>query len=192
MDSDSSTESEVKFAFSISTDRDNFLRLSCDSCGRDFKTEVDPVDLESILSEQVRRVGEAIGAEPEDAGDKRAAILRCPYCEHEASLGEMHTEETACYLRRFVYRDCMLPLLNKTFASLEDSFRGQGRTAGIFSVSMRLEHHRVPAPVRPIHGPEPADMKIVAFLCCGERIKLSERWDHVSACPSCGTEVVIA
>ena len=191
MDPDSSTQSEVKFAFSISTDRDNFLRLSCDSCGRDFKTEVHPADLESVLSEQVRRVGGPIGAEPGDAGDKTAAILRCPYCAHEASLGEMHTEETACYFRRFVYRDCILPLLNKTFAGLEDGGRGPAQTAGMFSVSVRFEHHRVLAPVRPIHGPEPADMKIVEFLCCGERIKLSEHWNYVRACPFCGTEVAI-
>ena len=61
MDSDSSTELEVKFALSISADRNNFLRRSCDSCGRYFKTEIDSADLQWALSEQVRRLGAAFG-----------------------------------------------------------------------------------------------------------------------------------
>ena len=103
----------------------------------------------------------------------------------------MHTEETADYIRRLVYRGYMLPLLNKTFAGLENDSCDKGRTSSMFSVSVRIEHHRVPLPTRPIHGPEPTDMKIVEFLCCGKRIKLSERWDDVGACPFCATEVVI-
>ena len=47
------------------------------------------------------------------------------------------------------------------------------------------------SPCRPIHGPEPADMKIVEFLCCGKRVKLSEHWYDVSECPFCRTGVVI-
>ena len=192
MDSDTPTEAEVTLAISISRDRDGFLRLSCESCGRDFKTEVHPSDLESVLTEQVRRVGGPIGPEPEDTGEQRASMLGCPYCAYEASLGEMFTEETVRYIHRFAYRDCMLPLLNKGFAGLAGAFRSPSRSRGLLAISMAIEHRRVPVPVRPIHGPEPADMKIVEFLCCGERIKLSERWNEVTVCPFCGTEVAIA
>ena len=191
MDSDSSTELEVKFALSISADRNNFLRRSCDSCGRYFKTEIESADLQWALSEQVRRLGAEIGEEPDNARDKLAPPLHCPYCAHEASMSEMHTEETTNYLRRLVYQDYILPLLNKMFAGLENDFRGQGQTGGMFSVSLRFEHHRASSPCRPIHGPEPADMKIVEFLCCGKRVKLSEHWYDVSECPFCRTGVVI-
>jgi hypothetical protein len=101
----------------------------------------------------------------------------------------MHTVETVEYLRRLVYREYILPQINSTFAGLEDAFRGGGHGGGFLSISFKFTQTRSPLPVRPIHGPEPADMKIVAFLCCGKRIKVPEAWSAIEGCSYCKTPV---
>ena len=117
--------------------------------------------------------------------------LRCPFCGHEAESSEMHTPETVEYLKRLVYRDYLLPVINQTFSGLEDSpgrpGRGSGR--GLFTVSVTFQHNRVPLPPRPIHGPESPDMKVVEFLCCDRRIKVPEPWNAVEACTYCKSPV---
>ena len=42
-------DEKITFSFTFSLDRDNFFRRTCPSCGRDFKTEVEPNDLAAII-----------------------------------------------------------------------------------------------------------------------------------------------
>src|SRR5947209_4735787 len=101
-----SSEHQVRFSLEISTDRDGFLRRTCPSCGRDFKTEIDPSDLSWALNTQIQRVSEEVGVSPaEIAQEGTPDNLRCPYCRHEVESNEMHTEETVEYLKMFAYRD---------------------------------------------------------------------------------------
>jgi DNA-directed RNA polymerase subunit RPC12/RpoP len=96
----------LTFAVSLSPDRDHFLRRACPSCGREFKTEADPAELQWALAAQCKRMGVEIG---EQGGDERNAPIRCPFCGHEAGGAEMHTEETVDYLKRLIYREYVLP-----------------------------------------------------------------------------------
>lgn len=187
-----SSEHQVRFSLEISTDRDGFLRRTCPSCGRDFKTEIDPSDLSWALNTQIQRVSEEVGVSPaEIAQEGTPDNLRCPYCQHEAESNDMHTEETVEYLKMFAYRDYALPMLDRMFSDLEDSFGDRGGGGGLISFSISFKHERSPMPPRPIHGPESADMKIVNFLCCGKRIKVADMWDDVGVCTYCGTQVVL-
>jgi hypothetical protein len=186
-----SSENQVRFSISISTDRDSFLRRTCPSCGRDFKTEIDPTDLAWALSSQIQRMGIDIGAAP--AGEERAAqdFLLCPYCHHSAKASEIHTGETIEYLKHFAYREYVVPMLNKTFSELEDSLGGGNSGGGFISISVNFKHEPIPVPPRPIHGPEPADMKIVEFLCCGKQIKVLDQCMDVNECVYCRTQVAL-
>lgn len=187
------SENQISFNISIGTDRDKFLRRTCPSCGRDFKTEVDPADLSWILTTQIARASEELGLPgirvPEDTVESR---LRCPYCSHVAPASEVHTEETIEYLKRFAYRSYLIPKLNEMFSDLEDSIgRGGGGSGGFISISMSFEHEPISLPPRPIHGPDPADMKIVEFLCCGKKMKIADNWTAVNECIYCGVKVEI-
>lgn len=103
----------------------------------------------------------------------------------------MHTEETVAYLKRVVCRELVAPQVNKLLSDLDKSYGSGGDTGGLFSVSVEFEHSRSMLPTRPIHGPEPADYKIVTFLCCGKKIKVSEGWTDIHMCSFCGAEVVL-
>jgi len=186
-----SSDNKIQFEVSIATDRDQFLRRTCPSCGRDFKTVIDPADLAWALSAQIKRMGLDIGAVPD--GDEAATPnqLICPYCQHSAEANEMHTEETIEYLKRFVYRDYVVPMLNSTFSGLEDSIGGGQSGGGFLSVSVSFKHEPMPIPPRPIHGPEPADMKIVDFLCCEKQIKVADTWVELDECIYCRTRVTL-
>lgn len=174
-----------------STDRDGFLRRACNAYGREFKTEIDPADLQWALGTQCQRMGLEVG--DRDGESSGPDALRCPFCDHEAIGSEMHTDETVDYLRRLVYREYILPQINNTFAGLEDAFPGGGdHSGGFLSIWFKFTHTRSLLPVRPIHGPEPVDMKIVAFLCCGKRIKVPEAWSAIEACCYCKTPVSMA
>jgi DNA-directed RNA polymerase subunit RPC12/RpoP len=189
-----SSDQQVRFNLEISPDRDHFLRRTCPSCGRDFKTEIDPADLAWALNTQIQRVSDEVGVSPaEIAQEGTPDNLRCPYCQHVAEASEVHTEETIEYLKRFAYRDHALPMINKMFSELEDSFGGgnRGGGGGFFSISISFKHERSVLPPRPIHGPEPADMKVIEFLCCGKKIKVADRWDDVSICTYCGAQVTL-
>lgn len=190
-DRDSSNH-QVRFNLEVSMDRDGFLRRACPSCGRDFKTEIDPADLAWALNTQIHLVSDEIGVSPaETAQEGSPEELRCPYCLYEAESSEMHTGETVAYLKLFALRDYALPMIDRMLSDFADSFGSSGGGGGLFSVSISVEHHRRPTPPRPIHGPEPADMKIVNFLCCGKKIKVADRWNDVSVCTYCGAQVVL-
>jgi hypothetical protein len=184
---ENSSESLIQYGMSISTDRDRFLRRSCASCGRDFKTEIDESELQWALAFQVQRMGLEIGADATAAADLPARMLRCPYCGFEGRDQDMHTEETFNYFKRVILRECALPRLNHFFADLEDTFAGFPR-GGLVAVEFR--HTPGLKPVRPIHGPEPPDMEIIELLCCGKKLKLPvAAVTKLGACPFCNSEV---
>lgn len=189
MEGEKSAGEHLQFAVSVSTDRDQFLRRTCSSCGRDFKTAIDPIDLQWALSSYCRRMGLDVG--PENAGQHPPNRIRCPYCACEDEGSQMLTEDTVAYLKRIIYREWVFPQMHKLFSGLEESLGSRGHSGGLFSISIELRHSRSVLPARPIHGPEPADLKIVTFLCCGKKIKISEGWTDVRACSFCGTEVVL-
>lgn len=126
-----------------------------------------------------------------DDGDSGPSRIRCPYCGHEDSSAEIHTDETVDYLKRIVYREYVLPQIDQMFSGLEDSIGHRGRSEGMFSISMKFTHNRAILPSRPLHGPEPGDMKIIDFTCCKKRIKVSEAWAAIDLCSFCGQAVVI-
>ena len=179
----------LKFAVSVSPDRDHFLRRACSSCGREFKTPIDPSDLQWALSSYCQRMGLEVGVVNTDQSLPNR--IRCPYCSHEDEGSQMHTEETVAYLKRIINRECVIPLMNKLLSGLEGPLGNRGNSGGLFSISMEFKHSRSHLPVRPIHGPEPADFKIVTFLCCGNKIKVSESWNDIRTCSFCGTEVLL-
>lgn len=187
-----SSEHQVRFSLEINPDRDGFLRRTCPSCGRDFKTEIDPADLAWALNTQIQRVSEEVGVSPAEIAREGAPDnLRCPYCQHLTEANEMHTEETIEYLKMFAYRDYAMPMIDRMLSDFADSFGNRGGGGGFISISITAEHHRSPVPPRPIHGPEPADMKIVNFLCCGKKVKVVDRWSDVTVCTYCGTQVTL-
>jgi hypothetical protein len=185
----SASGDDVRLAVSIKADRDHFLRRACPSCGRQFKTEIDQVDLQWALEAQCRRVGLDVGED--DDGRDSGERLRCPFCGHEDAGAEMHTQETVEYLKRLVHRELVLPMLHKTFSGLEDAFGGSSQSRGLFSISVEFKHTRSPLPPRPLHGPDSADFKIVEFLCCGKRIKVPDNFNDVRNCTFCGADVVL-
>lgn len=141
---------QQQFAVSLKTDRDGFLRRRCPQCGRDFKTEINPADLQWELATQCRRMGVAVG---DDSGDSEPAQLRCPYCAHVAPPSDMHTEETVDYLKRLINREIVIPQLNRFTSDLEDKFPGRGHSGGMFSISMELKGSRIaPATTDPRSG----------------------------------------
>jgi hypothetical protein len=174
------TENPITLAASLSTERGNFFRRTCPSCGRDFKTEVSPADLQWVVASQVRRMGLEIGVDSNQK-ERVQSYLYCPYCDHKAASGETMTEET---VHRLIRREIVLPMLHKAFGGL-DNHRGSGM------LSITVKHERSILPQRPIHGPEPPDMRVIEFLCCGEKIKVSEAWTGTNICTFCGTPIIL-
>lgn len=189
LEEENSAREHLRLAVAISTDRDHFLRRTCPSCGRDFKTPIDPNELQWALGLHCQRMGLDVG--PENAHPSLPDQIRCPYCGHEDQSSRMHTEETVAYLKRILYREVVIPQVNKLFSGLEKSSGTGGDPGGLFSISIEFKHSRSLLPVRPIHGPEPADQKIVTFLCCGKKIKVSEGWTDIHTCSFCGAQVVL-
>jgi hypothetical protein len=180
---------DIQLSVSIKTDRDNFLRRTCPSCGRDFKTEANPVDLQWALEAYCRRAGMEIGGRL--AEESSPSRIRCPYCQYDEETSRTFTEETVQYLKRILYREYVLPKINGLFSGLEDSLGRRRGSGGMFSISIAFKHNRIMQPARPIHGPDSSDFKIVVFLCCGKKIKVSEGWNDLSICSFCGTAVAV-
>jgi hypothetical protein len=180
------SDSKLNFSMSLSLDRDHFLRRSCPSCGREFKTEIDKADLAWAVAPQIQRIGLEIGvsARTPKENPQPESVLCCPYCEHSAPASEMLSEETVSYLRRQMIREVVLPMMRDAFSGLEDI---GGGTGGFISV--RFEHHPSVYPPRPLHGPELPDMKIIEFLCCGKRAKVADGWNAVAKCVYCDASV---
>lgn len=94
-------EDSVRFSITFALDRDEFLRRTCPSCGRDFKTQADPADLSSVLQPAFRRIETEIGEISISAaeGESKPQYLLCPYCNHRAESGDMLTNEFQVYLK---------------------------------------------------------------------------------------------
>jgi hypothetical protein len=150
---------------------------------------IDQADLSWLLSEQIKRAGAEIGAVPTGEEGQVETEIHCPYCHHAAKSSEIHTEETVDYIKRFLYREYVIPMLNRTFSDLEDSI-GRGHRGGGF-ISISFKHEPITLPPRPIHGPEPGDMKIVHFLCCDTQVKVYDSWDDLTACIYCNSPVAV-
>jgi hypothetical protein len=189
MEPENSADERLRFAVSVSRDRDQFFRLTCPSCGRDFKVLIDPNDLQWAISSYCQRVGCDIG--PKNPDQTSPSRLRCPYCGVEDECVHMHTEETVVYLKRIINRELVLPLVNRWASGLEHAIGGRAHPGGLLSISVKFKHSPSALSVRPIHGPEPADYKIVTFLCCAKKIKISDNWTDVRVCSFCGAEVAL-
>lgn len=185
-------DTSVSLSVSVSADRDLYARRSCPKCGLDFKILADDNDITWLLKEQVKRQGSEVGISPvEDSKSNIESKFCCPYCESTFDSKESFTEETINYARRIAYRDVVLPMINKIFGGLEDSFGGNRPSGGLISISFSFKHNRQAKPPRPFHEPEPADMKIVHFLCCNRKAKIMENWSATKFCIYCRAEVVI-
>jgi hypothetical protein len=184
------TEENDKAAFNlnVSIDRDKYFRRTCPECGRDFKTEINEADIAWAVSPQIQRMGLEIGGlTGYEAETPRNTELWCPYCGGKSEASDMLTEELTSYLTHLMMREFVLPMTNKLFSGLEDLGKSSG---GLISIS--VESSRSIHPPRPIHGPEPSDMKIVEFLCCKKKAKISDRWYWTELCVFCGCPVSLA
>jgi hypothetical protein len=180
-------DNKVSFSVLLSTDRDHFLRRTCPSCGRDFKTEIDKADLASVIAPQIRRMGfDMGGGDTGESEESDEPLLYCPYCEYKVESSKTLTQETVDYLHRHLMREVVLPMVDKAFAPLASMGSSSG---GLLSIS--FEYHRSFLPPRPIHGPEPPDMKIIDFKCCNKRAKVADGWNGVRVCVFCGVAVTL-
>lgn len=186
-DARESPDENPQFSLSLSTDSGRFLRRTCPSCGRDFKTDFDEADIAWGMAPAIERIGREFGAAVRVDDNDEPLNLVCPYCEHSAEANEMLTDETVDYLHRHIYREVVLPMTKDLFSGLD----GVGSGSGGF-LSFKVEVSNSIDPPRPIHGPEPPDMKIVEFICCDRSAKISDRWYALSKCVYCGSPVVLS
>lgn len=186
----SQEDNEKRFKLSVSTDKDGFLRRSCPSCGRDYKTEINDADLAHILAPQFQHHGIEIGQTEDDSEnllDREDKKLFCPYCQDAADISDTLAEELSDYLKRLIYREYILPQFNKAFSQISS---GSKRSKGLFSIEISTSRSLLPQ--RPIHGPEQPDMKIIRMLCCDRSVKVSEEWNGTSICTYCGQSVSVS
>lgn len=189
MDNTNENEEDGKslFSLNVSIDRDKHFRRTCPECGRDFKTEINEADIAWAVAPQIRRMGLEIGGLSEhDTEEPKESLIWCPYCRCKSEISKTLTEEMTNYLTRLMMREFVLPMTNKLFSGLEDIGKSSG---GL--ISIRVEHSRATYPPRPIHGPESSDMKIIEFLCCRKKAKISDRWYGLDLCVYCGCPVAI-
>ena len=137
-------------------------------------------DLQWVLAAQCRRMGLEVGEQPEDPSNPLR--IHCPYCSFEDGARE-YTEHTVEYLKRILYREYVFPQIQKMFSGLEDLSGHHAGSGAFLSISIECKFTGAVLPPRPIHGPEPADMKIITFLCCEQKMKVSDRWNDIEICP---------
>lgn len=187
-----SDEDSVRFSITFALDKDEFLRRTCPSCGRDFKTQVDPSDLSSILQPAFRRIEAEIGEVTISTanGESSPQYLSCPYCNHRVESGDMLTKEFQVYLKRFAIREYVLPKINNMFSNFAEGLSSSSKANSLFSIEINVDFENT-LPPRPISGPEPPDMTKVEMLCCGRMIKIYDGWFGLEKCPFCETEIQI-
>lgn len=185
-------EDSVRFSITFALDKDECLRRTCPSCGRDFKTQADSSDLASILQPAFRRMETEIGEISISAADGESTpqYLMCPYCSHRAESGNMLTNEFQVYLKRFVIREYVLPKINNMFSDFANGLKSSSRSNSFIKFEIKADFENT-LPVRPISGPEPPDMTKVELLCCGRTIKIYDGWFGLEQCPFCEAEVRI-
>jgi hypothetical protein len=180
------SDQNLQFSLSISTDRDRFLRRTCSSCGRDFKTEIDEADLVWAVAPQFRRMGVEIGTDPDTQTRGGVEHLYCPYCNCHAEASAMLTKEMIDYLKHLVTREYVIPQFNKALSELDKSNK---RSGGFISID--IHYSRSLLPPHPIYGPDLPDMKIIQFLCCRKSAKVADQWNSVEQCVYCGALVIL-
>lgn len=189
LEDEDSGHHSIRIEATMEADRDKFMRRTCPDCGLDFKTLADTNDFAWLLHDQAKRQGYG-GTD----SDEPPAVqeLCCPYCEAVFDRNKSFTEESINYAKRIIYRDVVVPMLNKSFGDMADEINSRSRSGsrgGFISFKVSMKHNRIPQPVRPIHGPDPADMKIIHFLCCDKKAKILENWNLTRLCVFCCTEV---
>lgn len=185
-------EDSVRFSITFALDKDEYLRRTCPSCGRDFKTQADPADLSSMLQPAFRRIEAELGEMFVSAagGETKTQYLSCPYCNYRAESGDMLTSEFQSYLKCFVMREYVLPKINNMFSDSANGLKSSSRSNSFIKFEIKADFDNT-LPPRPISGPEPPDMTKVEMLCCGRMIKIYDGWFDLEKCPFCGTEVRI-
>lgn len=185
-------DDSARFSITFALDKDEFLRRTCPSCGRDFKTQADPADLSSILQPAFRRIETEIGeiSLATAEGESNPLYLSCPYCNHRAESGDMLTERFQIYLKRFIIREYVLPKVNSMFSDFAEGLKSTSKSNSFIKIELKADFDKT-LPPRPISGPESPDMTKVEMLCCGRMIKVYDGWFGLEKCPFCETEVRI-
>lgn len=172
------------FQMEYALDGDRFFRRGCASCGLHFKLETGPSELSTLLAPIfAETTGESLVSTASDVNGEAFAELTCPYCGHTDVQHEMHTEEFAAYMHRWIYRHIIQPSIRNMFDGLADSF-----TRNDF---IQITHESSPIAVQPIAGPALPDMKVVRLLCCAETIKIMSQWLDLMYCPYCARKSVL-
>jgi len=192
MDEIMSDDDSVRFSITFALDKDEFLRRTCPSCGREFKTQADPADMSSILQPAFRRIETEIGEIrlSTTEGESNPQYLSCPYCNYRAESGDMLTQTFQIYLKRFIVREYVLPKVNGMLSDFAEGLKSTSRSNSFFSIEMKADFENTLSP-RPISGPEAPDMTKVEMLCCGRTIKIYDGWYDLEKCPFCETEIRI-
>ena len=188
-----SEDNTLHFSFTFSLDRDHFFRRTCPNCGRDFKTKVDDADMSSILQPAFRQIESEIDGITLSTpnGEQPPQYLSCPYCNHCAESGNMLTTEFQEYLRRFVMREYVLPMIHNMFSGFSDDIKRSTRSmrSSGFKVSFDFDST---LPPRPISGPEAPDMMRIDLLCCGKSVKVHDGYFGINQCPFCGEDIMVS
>jgi len=185
-------DTALHFSLSFSLDRDEFFRRTCPSCGRDFKTKVDPADMSSILQPafgglRMKSVESVYLLLKES---KKSPISSCPYCNYRAESGDMLTEEFHLYLHRFVCASMSCQASIRCFPNFQMASTDHSHPMDTFGIKITLDYDSA-LPPRPISGPEALDMMRIDLLCCGNSIKVRDGFFDVNKCPYCGEDIVL-
>ncbi len=188
-DQEDDDSDSVRLSVSISTDQGGFFRRTCPVCGRDFKTEIDPSELQWALAPLVQRITrEEIGDSSENENnDENQNELYCPYCCEKILAIDSHTSDTMKYIKSITLREIVLPMMQKIFSPLSNL---GNQNTGLVSFSIKYDRGMLSP--RPLHGPEPPDMKQIQFICCGKVAKVYEEWHWTKQCVYCGVPVILS
>lgn len=188
-------DSHVSYSFTYPVDPDGFFRRQCPECGLHFKVKLEPDSIGTLLSPVFERIEREYGIslQAPTTGTESSSKVACPYCGALSEPRDMGSNEFYQYIHRWTQREIVYPLLNKMFGDMEDIFnRGSQKSrGGILSLEIKFEHHRSPAPIRPIPGPEPPDMNIVHLLCCDKELKILPGWFGSIFCPYCSKDLIL-
>ena len=167
-----------------SLDGDRFMRRGCSSCGLHFKVETEPSQLSTLLAPVFAEItGNSLISSASNDNGEALDELTCPYCGHTDAQQEMHTDEFAEYMQRWMFRHIIEPSIRDMFDGLTNSFARND--------FIRITHESSPISVQPIAGPELLDMKLVRLLCCDSTIKIMSNWHDLLYCPNCAQKSVL-